>query len=94
MSERRLEGARPLRLTGVGVFGCMAILAAAVAQAAIPTDWDGCNKGYPPEKKIAACTKIINNQSETTPDRIKALVLRAWGHNFKNEYGSDLSAGR
>lgn len=86
MSERRLEGARPLRLTGVGVFGCMAILAAAVAQAAIPTDWDGCNKGYPPEKKIAACTKIINNQSETTPDRIKALVLRAWGHNFKNEY--------
>jgi tetratricopeptide (TPR) repeat protein len=86
MSERRLEGARPLRLTGVGVFGCMAILAAAVAQAAIPTDWDGCNKGYPPETKIAACTKIINNQSETTPDRIKALVLRAWGHNFKNEY--------
>jgi tetratricopeptide (TPR) repeat protein len=69
--------------------GALALLAgfvAVTAKAATPADWDGCERGYPPEKKIAACTKISNNPSETTPDRIKALIQRAFAHKFKNEY--------
>ncbi|MGB8632324.1 MAG: tetratricopeptide repeat protein, partial [Xanthobacteraceae bacterium] len=64
----------------------MAVFTAVSAEAATPADWDACERGYPPDKKIAACTKISNNPSETTPDRIKALIQRAFAHKFKNEY--------
>lgn len=86
VSDRKEDGTPLLLFASACVLGCLILLAATTAQAASAADWDVCNKGYPPDKKIAACTKIISNQRETVPDRIKALNLRAWGHNFKNEY--------
>jgi tetratricopeptide (TPR) repeat protein len=80
----RQIGIRPPRV--VCVLGSLAVFIAVSAEAATPADWDACEHGYPPDKKIAACTKIGNNPSETTPDRIKALIQRAFGYKFKNEY--------
>src|SRR5215213_6043506 len=50
------------------------------ARAASPEDIKACDGGYPENKKIAACTKLIKKERESLDVRIKAFQQRAWGH--------------
>src|SRR5581483_11990112 len=60
-------------------------LAVSVARAATPEQIKDCDTGYPEEKKIAACTKIVDNERESVDVRIKAFFQRAWAHSYRME---------
>jgi tetratricopeptide (TPR) repeat protein len=68
---------------------CAVVLAAslptAAARAASPAEVKACDTGYPEEKKIAACTKIIENERESADVRIKAYIQRAYAHSYRKE---------
>jgi tetratricopeptide (TPR) repeat protein len=76
---------RPLVLASVWILALSGILFPAKAPAASSADWELCERGYPSEKKIAGCTKIINNTRESPSERIKALLQRAWTRSFNKE---------
>src|SRR6185295_1512620 len=56
-----------------------------VASAASPQEIKDCDGGYPENKKIAACTKLIKNEREKAEVRIKAYMQRAWAHSYLKE---------
>jgi tetratricopeptide (TPR) repeat protein len=61
----------------------LAMLSPAAGYAASAADWKACESG---DKIIPACSKIIGNRAESVTDRAKALMRRAWGHRFKDEF--------
>jgi tetratricopeptide (TPR) repeat protein len=72
-----------------------ASLSASGASAATPEEIKACDTGFPLDKKIAACTKLVNNDKESVDVRIKALVSRAWAHSGQDNYDAaykDVSA--
>src|SRR5581483_4766987 len=61
------------------------------ARAASPADWKDCEEGYPEDKKIAACNRILQGKKGSAADLAKATRLRGYGYSFKKDYARALN---
>ena len=74
-----------MRWKAFGVIAFAALFAAASAFAASKKDWDDCH-GDDPDRAIAACTRVVNDRSESQKNRAVAYNSRALAWDEKRDY--------
>src|SRR5215207_5392943 len=63
-----------------------AVLVASAALAASPSDYSECEQGADQERRIAGCTRVIQDQSESADNRATAYSNRGVAYKSKGDY--------